>query len=46
MIVIDTAEGKSFFEAVNQLNYDIEQLDKFMDKVCGLFIQAEAKSEE
>lgn len=39
MIVVNTADGKGVFEAVSHFYYDIEQFEKFMDKICVLFIR-------
>ncbi|MDO8620927.1 MAG: hypothetical protein Q7R31_01465 [Candidatus Levybacteria bacterium] len=38
MIAVNTKEGREIFEAVNHFNYDIEQFEKFLDKLLFLFI--------
>lgn len=44
MIVINTANGKGVFEAINHFYYDIEQFENFMEKICNLYIfKSEAK---
>lgn len=37
IVMVDTKKGKGLFEAVDHLKYDLDQLDKFMSKVCELF---------